>query len=208
MHPTDLPAFAAHWAGLGADPAAAASAHAELLGRWAEPHRAYHGRAHLAACLTAFANVSALATDPDAVAIALWYHDAVYDPRGHDNEGESAALARRHLGTAGARPDAVERVAALIDATRHAAVPADDDARLLVDIDLGVLGAPRERYARYEDEIRREYAWVPEDAFRAGRASVLRGFLDRPRIYLTAAFADREAAARANLAWAIARLGG
>ncbi|MFN7145728.1 MAG: N-methyl-D-aspartate receptor NMDAR2C subunit [Myxococcota bacterium] len=208
MDPTGLSAFTAHWTGLGADPGAAAAAHADVLARWGEPHRAYHDRAHLAACLAAFGSVRALTTDPDAVAIALWYHDAVYDPRGHDNEGESAALARRHLGPAGARPDAVARVVGLIDATRHAAVPADDDARLLVDIDLGVLGAPPDRYARYEEEIRREYAWVPADVFRAKRAEILRGFLARPRIYATAAFADREAAARANLAWAIARLGG
>jgi predicted metal-dependent HD superfamily phosphohydrolase len=112
------------------------------------------------------------------------------------------------LGAAGAPPAAIARVVALIDATRHDATPGDADACALVDIDLGILGASAERYARYEDEVRREYAWVPEPAFRAGLAAILRGFLARPRIYATDAFARLEAPARANLAGAIARLAG
>lgn len=205
MDPLELAAFVGHWSGLGAGPGAEA-AHAALREAWAEPHRAYHTTAHLAACLSGLAEVEAGLDEPHAVAIALWYHDAVYDPTRSDNEAASAALAHAHLSAAGAPAEAKARVVALIDATRHDAVPADGDARALVDVDLGILGASAERYSRYEDEVRREYSWVPEAAFRAGRASILRGFLARPRIYATEAFARLEAPARANLAWAIARL--
>ena len=201
----ELGQFARAWAGLGAGPGAA-DPHAALLAAWSEPHRAYHTLDHLKACLAGLEGVTF--ADPDAVAIALWYHDAVYDTTRADNEAASAALARAHLSAAGAPEAAIARVEALIDATRHAAEPGPDDrdARLLVDIDLGVLGAGPERYARYEAEIRREYAWVPAAWFRARRAELLRGFLARPRVYTTPEFAAREAPARANLAWAIARL--
>jgi predicted metal-dependent HD superfamily phosphohydrolase len=85
-------------------------------------------------------------------------------------------------------------------ATRHDAVPVDADAQLLVDIDLSILGAERERFDEYERQIRAEYAFVPALIFNAKRRQILRSFLDRPRIYSTPAFSVLEATARANLA--------
>ncbi len=178
-----------------------------VLHAWAEPHRRYHALQHLAECLALFERERALAEHPGEVAIALWFHDAVYDTSRHDNEAASAAWAARVLREAGANEQAVERVQALILATRHDGVPATADARLLVDIDLAILGAAPERFDEYERQIRAEYAFVAEARFRAKRGEILRGFLERPALYATTALAARlEAPARANLARALARL--
>ena len=178
-----------------------------LLARWAEPHRRYHTLQHLRECLDVFAQHRALAPRPGEVALALWFHDAVYDTARHDNEAESAAWARRVLVEAGADAACAERVHALILATRHSETPSTPDAKLLVDIDLAILGAAPARFAEYERQIRDEYGFVPEPLFRAKRAEILRGFLARPALFSTPALVDRfEAAARANLARAIADL--
>ena len=177
---------------------------ASLLARWAEPHRKYHTPQHLRECLDLFARHRALAERPGEVAIALWFHDAVYDTARHDNEAESAAWARRVLIEAGAGAAVADRVHALIMATRHSEVPSTRDAKLLVDIDLAILGADPARFAEYERQIRDEYGFVPEALFRGKRAEILRGFLERPALFSTPACADcYDAAARVNLARAI-----
>jgi predicted metal-dependent HD superfamily phosphohydrolase len=178
-----------------------------LLARWAEPHRRYHTLQHLRECLALFAAHRGEAGRPGEVAVAVWFHDAIYDTARHDNEAASADWARRVLREAGAPDDVVAHVDALILATRHSQGPATPDERLLVDIDLAILGAEPARFDEYERQIRDEYGFVPEDAFRARRAEILRGFLARPALFTTASMASRfEAPARANLARAIARL--
>jgi predicted metal-dependent HD superfamily phosphohydrolase len=77
---------------------------------------------------------------------------------------------------------------------------------LLLDIDLAVLGADWCRYLRYERGIAREYSAMLPQAFREGRARLLRGFLERPALYATHGFRKLERRARANLARALARL--
>ncbi len=182
-----------------------AQVHASLLVRYAEPHRAYHTLQHLAECLDAFDPVRALAPHPAEVEMALWFHDAIYDVHRHDNEAQSARWASEALSAGGAPPDAVERVVQLVLATRHAAPPEGDDACLLVDIDLGILGAAEARFAEYERQIRTEYAFVPEPQFGERRRAILQSFLDRPAIYGTAHFRARlEERARRNLARSIA----
>lgn len=85
-------------------------------------------------------------------------------------------------------------------ATEHTATPLAGDAALLVDIDLAILGAAPARFAEYEQQIRQEYAWVPEDVFTSKRKAVLQGFLERMQIYSTAFLLDQlEAQARINL---------
>jgi len=178
-----------------------------LRARYAEPHRSYHTLQHLAECLAHFERERALARHPGEVAIALWFHDAVYDTGRHDNEAESADWARHALREAGARDEIADRVHALVMATRHSVAPGTADERLLVDIDLAILGADSARFDEYEHQIRDEYGFVPEALFRDKRAAILRGFLARPALYSTPALARRfEAAARANLARALAAL--
>lgn len=192
------------WPGCGAA-AAGADVHARLLARYEEPHRAYHTLQHLGECLACFAESAALAENPAEVEMALWFHDAIYDVRASDNEARSAAWATAALRQGGAPDAAAARVQALVMATRHTAVPIGADEQLLVDIDLAILGAGEERFAQYEQQIRREYAHVPGFIFRPKRRAILRTFVERARIYSTGFFHERlEQAARRNLQRAIA----
>lgn len=192
----------AAWHGLGLCPAPGLLE--ALLTRYAEPHRHYHATQHLQECLGHADRIQALAERPSEVLIALWFHDAIYDTQRHDNEALSAEWARQALLDAGSSTDQANRVAALVMATQHRAEPGSRDEQVLVDVDLSILGAPPDRFAQYEAQIRAEYGWVPADVFTEKRREVLAGFLDRPQIYSTEAFkALYEARARANLRQAL-----
>jgi predicted metal-dependent HD superfamily phosphohydrolase len=184
---------------LGSPRAAAESAFADLAGRYAESARAYHDLDHIRAVLDSVESL--WPGPPPALALAAWLHDVIYDPRAADNEERSAAHARSLAGPLAWPGWAVEEAARLILLTRtHRCDPDDRAGRVLLDADLAVLGAAPEDYDRYARAIRREYAWVDEAAYRAGRARVLEGFLARPRLFLTDEFfRAREAAARENL---------
>lgn len=194
------------WADAGLDPP---SAVAPLLDRYREPHRAYHTVQHLDECFAWLDQLRHEAAEPHLVSLAVWYHDAIYDPHRSDNEAASADLAAGSLRAAGADAAVVERVTHLILATRHSTLPSPGDPTLLVDIDLAILGASPARFAEYEDQIRAEYRWVPGLIFRRRRALILRGFLERPALYHTALLhRELEARARSNLAAALSKLGG
>lgn len=171
-----------------------------LLARYGEPHRQYHTVQHLSECLAAFDSARHLAAHPAEVEMALWFHDAVYDVQRSDNEAHSAQWAESALKAAGVGAPVAARVASLVLATRHTAEPATPDEQVLVDVDLGILGAGEVRFAEYERQIREEYAFVPGILFRQKRKAVLQSFLQRPRIYSTPHFfAALEQAARRNL---------
>lgn len=178
------------------DPAAVADAGRDLLHRWSQPHRRYHDTAHLVAVLSTLEDLAA----PVDVRFAAWYHDAVYDPRLPDNEERSAQLAVDALTGLGLGDRAPE-VARLVRLTAsHDPVPEDVNGALLCDADLAVLAGSPEEYDRYAAAVREEYRHVPDDAFRSGRAAVLRHLLDLPVLYRGAGPYERwEAPARANL---------
>ncbi|SFZ71105.1 HD domain-containing protein [Chitinimonas taiwanensis] len=191
-------AWIATWSRLGL--VASPTCFDRLMARYAEPHRHYHGLQHLDECLALFQQVAESAEHPAEVEIALWFHDAIYEPLRHDNEQRSADWAREELLTAGAAKQVVDHVYALIMATQHAAEPSGRDAQLLVDIDLAILGALPERFAEYERQVRAEYGHVPSFLFRRKRRALLKQFLARPRLYSTAGMRERfEAIARENL---------
>ena len=201
----------AAWSALGRP--APLSLQAELMTAWAETHRHYHDQRHLRECLAFWARWRGQSERAGEVAVALWFHDAIYDPQAPQagsNELNSAAWAARSLIRAGLASETAQRVHDLVMATQHDA-PADlaagADAQLLVDIDLSILGSPPERFERYDQDVRKEYARVPGLRYRTGRAQVLQSFLDRPRLYhRDAAVALLEGQARINLAAALSRL--
>ncbi|HYQ03461.1 MAG TPA: hypothetical protein VER96_32525 [Polyangiaceae bacterium] len=178
----------------------------ELLARYAEAQRRYHTIEHIDSCLGWLDWYRGLARHPERVELALWFHDAIYDPRASDNEHRSAALSRSRLEELGAPHPVVADVEAHVLATeRHQSE--EPDALLLLDLDLGVLGAPAPSYARFEQQIREEYEHVPEVEFAKGRTAVLRGFLGRSEIYRTPALREElETRARTNLERRIAKL--
>jgi len=172
----------------------------ELAAAYGAPSRHYHTQGHVVDCLSLLEQVRHFATRPCEIGVAIWFHDAVYDSHRTDNEEMSARWAERYLAARCAEADIIKRVAGMIRATRmHKADTRD--TRLLVDIDLAVLGAPPDVFEAYDRAIRWEYDWVPEEQYRAGRCRVLQGFLDREAIYQTPEMKRRyEARARENLA--------
>lgn len=132
--------------------------------------------------------------------MAIWFHDAVCDVKRSDNEERSAQWAESELKAAGAPTEVAARVSSLVLVTKHTAVPVSLDEQVLIDIDLGILGAGEARFAEYERQIRDEYAFVPGFLFHRKRRVILQSFLQRHRIYSTQHFfATLEEAARRNL---------
>ena len=173
----------------------------DLLGRWQEPQRRYHTLTHLTAVLDHVDALAEHADDPDAVRLAAWFHDAVYLPDRSENEERSARLAERALPEAGVSAERTAEVARLVRLTvTHDPADDDRDGQVLCDADLAVLAAPPSSYAAYTAAVREEYHFVPNDAFRAGRAGVLRQLLALPRLFRTPYGREHwEATARYNL---------
>ncbi|MGW1181514.1 HD domain-containing protein [Streptomyces drozdowiczii] len=172
-----------------------------LLGRWAEPQRKYHTTAHLAAVLDRIDTLAGHAADADAVRLAAWFHDAVYRPDRSENEERSAVLAERALPEAGVSEAVTGEVARLVRLTvTHDPAAGDTNGEVLCDADLAILAAPPKEYAEYAAQVREEYGFVPEEAFREGRAAVLRQLLGLPRLFRTPyGTAEWEPKARQNL---------
>ena len=180
--------------------------HADLITRYGEPQRHYHGLSHVSRCLEEFCEARGLAAHPFEVGLAIWFHDAIYDPARHDNEEESAGLARASLGGL-LGEESMWLVTSLIIATKYTGLPAAADEELIIDLDLSILGRPRREFVEYEDGVRKEYSTVPEERFRKGRVQVLSRFLERPSIYYTDYFRARyEEPARENLRFSISKL--
>jgi predicted metal-dependent HD superfamily phosphohydrolase len=194
--------------GLGCSPDASRVSFKEIADRYWQSERFYHNLGHIRAMLETVEQLAGLLLSRPALVLAVWLHDVIYDPRTADSEERSAQyacelLARLHLGDSLA-----EETARLILLTRtHKTADDDADGQVLLDADLAILGATDDTYDEYARAIRREYAWVPEDAYRVGRARVLEGFLQRPRIFITDALFTRfEKRARLNLRRELAAL--
>jgi predicted metal-dependent HD superfamily phosphohydrolase len=177
---------------------------AELVRAYAQPGRHYHTLDHIAALLRLLDTHGRELIDRDAVELAVFFHDAVYDPARSDNEAASAALAGKRLSALDLPVGLVAKVERYILATRHdadAGTQDDADLALLLDLDLAVLAAEQSVYAAYAQAIRSEYVIYPDDVYRRGRRKVLSGLLARPAIFGTPALhALWEARARDNLA--------
>lgn len=192
----DLP----RWTALTGKSRQAVDRWAALLQRWSEPHRRYHGVRHLGAVLLFVDEFVAHAPDPDAVRLAAWYHDAIYDPRATDNEERSAALAENELAALGVRGDRVAEAARLVRLTaEHDPAEGDRNGELLNDADLLVLASPPEAYVAYVNAVREEYAHVSDADFRTGRAAVLESLLKAPRLFRLDQLSSLEPAARQNI---------
>ena len=181
---------------IGIDRTRAEDAGNDLRLRYGEEHRAYHNLDHIDAMLGWFKEAGG---GNDAIELAIWYHDCIYEPLEKSNEQRSALHFREQMGNE-LPPDfaaAVERLILATDPSLSRSGEADED--LIVDIDLAILGSEAETYEAYRKAIREEYRCVPDEEFYAGRRIVLERILSRP-IFVTARFATMEQTARQNVA--------
>ncbi len=207
---------AAVWRALFAGQPEGASERAlrDVLDRYAEPHRHWHTLRHVSEML-AFVAAHPGGGHP-AQMLDVIFHDVMYDPRSKTNEEDSYWLREevlRQFGPLYEGAPAQRRVRGVdppdsddtILATRtHRS--SDPRTQVVLDADLEVLSRPWKEYRDYAARIRREYAHVSDEDFRAGRAAFMRAFLQRPALYFTAPMQEREPLARANLAREIALL--
>lgn len=213
ISPEKLEALQTGWVRLlgrfSVSPADAYPVFDRLVAAHSEPHRHYHTLEHVAEMLKVVGRLAEASNDSEAIQLAVWFHDSMYDPRARDNEARSADLMAGALAPFSLPEGMIPHVRDMILATAHAGDASDADTRVLLDADLAILASDEWRYVKYAEAIRREYGWVEETAYRTGRTAVLKAFLSRERIYRTERFhAVGEEAARRNLTAEIERLAG
>lgn len=206
----EMSLLGAAWRRLAGDGPGAATAGAELLVRWGEPHRCYHTPAHLRATLRAVDVLQEEARDPDTVRYAVWFHDAVYAARPGQDEEDSAVVADRLLTLMGTSRGRIDEVMRLVDLTRtHRPAEGDADGKVLCDADLSVLAGAPVAYRAYTEAVRAEYNRYSDEEFRTGRIRVLRSLLAAPQLFHTDfARGHWEVRARQNMNAEIERLSG
>ncbi|MBK8475116.1 MAG: hypothetical protein IPL39_02065 [Opitutaceae bacterium] len=185
----------------------AGAAFRQLESLYSQPVRRYHNAAHIAACLRELDTPLVTPANVDALEFAIWFHDAIYDPKASDNEEQSAALARECIAGAGGSPALTTQVGTLVLSTKTHDPECATDARWLIDIDLSILGKSEREFDAYETAIHAEYSWVDDTLFRQRRAAILEQFLSRTQIFSTEPFHSKyEVPARANLRRSITKL--
>jgi pantetheine-phosphate adenylyltransferase len=184
-----------------------------VFDEYSKSHRAYHGLSHVKTCLNEFELVKNISEDPKSLELAIWFHDIVHEPsistQDVDNEFESAEIAKKAIiNDMKLSPKIAETVSNLIMQTKHTSSNYQNiDEKILVDVDLAILGRSQRLYDLFEKNIKKEYDWVPRDQFVIGRKKILQSILDRPTVYQTDFFRNRyENQARVNMQNAIKNL--
>jgi predicted metal-dependent HD superfamily phosphohydrolase len=151
----------------------------DLIAAYAAPNRHYHNLVHIQDCLDKLSRVDALsAIEHKTLEAAIWWHDVIYDSTRSDNEELSTRLAEQHMDA-----EMRQEVGRLIRLTKTHRVEAGDTlGAILISIDLSILAAEPSRYDAYAAATRKEFAHVPDAAYRAGRSDVLKRFAARPAI--------------------------
>ena len=172
-----------------------------IVSYYSEPVRAYHNLTHLQQLLEQFEQLKSKLKQPSILALALFYHDVIYDPTQQDNELKSAEYAVKDLQNY-LSIEQCERIYALIMMTAKHKLNevADLDAAYLLDMDLSILAADWTSYQHYAQAVRQEYRHVATDDYRNGRTAVLKELLAHDRLYLTKNYYERlEQQARDNI---------
>jgi len=178
----------------------------DLITRYGEPHRTYHNLEHIITMLDELEQFGDMLTHLEE-AWAIWHHDAVCDPKAKDNEEQSDLISKNHARKLGLPDLFGELAGTFILATKHSALPLDDRAKIVVDLDMAILGKPEKEFDSYEARIRREYDCISQPDFYANRSRILQSFLDRPSIYSTELFRSKyESIARKNMERSIGQL--
>ncbi len=179
---------------------------ADLSRHYAEPHRHYHTLTHIFRCLRQLDAARSLIEAPDAVEIAVWFHDVVHKPDACDNEQRSVELfdlaASRYF-----QQDFVNKIGELILATAHRGAPHNHDERVLCDIDFASFGSPWDEFLDDSQALRIEHVKTPDELFYPAKLKFLKAILERRTIFFTDFFRARyETSARKNIQRYIANL--
>lgn len=174
---------------------------AQLATRYGEPHRKYHTLAHIRDCLEQFESLRHLCEHPLAVELAIWFHDIVYNTIRHDNEEKSAKLMVDFAMNANVDPELIKVAYVCVLATKHDVDPSTQDEKVMIDVDLSILGRDWSAYEQYSRQIREEYKRFAQILYALNRRRIMQAFVDaRPYIYHTPFMREHcEKQARANI---------
>jgi predicted metal-dependent HD superfamily phosphohydrolase len=178
-----------------------AAIHQQLTDAYSEPHRVYHTLNHIEHCLTHLDNISDYLQNQDAVELAIWYHDVIYNPGAKDNEQLSADLFMET--TRGRFDDSLrDTVYQHIMATLHDDSEIDNnDTKFMVDIDLSSFGLPWPKFSQDSDNLRLEMCGLSDEDFHRKQSTFQQNLMARPRLFKSDYFYENyEQQARQNLA--------
>ncbi|CAM1329150.1 Uncharacterised protein g9929 [Pycnogonum litorale] len=184
---------------------------------YAEEHRKYHNLDHIASIFKYYDCHEADLKCPHAVALAIYFHDIVYDPKAHDNEEKSDGMFRSFCAEAQSEQlnEVSKKVSELILQTKthsteeHKSVNSNgqEDTHYFLDFDMSILGSDPDEYDEYSRKIRSEYDFLSEGTYKVLRSKVLTSFLLIPNIFATSTFREKlEKKARDNIQREIASL--
>jgi predicted metal-dependent HD superfamily phosphohydrolase len=183
----------------GSSKAAVDDVYQEVYDYYSESGRHYHTPKHIEHCLTQLDLASDGMEDADAVEMAIWFHDLVFDAQAQDNELKSA---RRFVELADDSMDAdfKSRVFELIMATAPPRTPKTTDQEFMLDIDLSSFGLPWDDMLRDSIAVRKESATLSDADFFPGQRAFLESLVNREHFYFTDYFRSRiEESARSNI---------
>ena len=180
----------------------------DIAVRYNESQRVYHSLQHIQQLFGQFEQIKQHLNEPHIIALALFYHDVIYEPTCVDNELKSAEYAVEALSSY-LTAEQCQYIYALImmtashqidDIDKNLDKAKESDAAYLLDMDLSILGASWPEYEQYAQAVRQEYAHISNVNYHVGRISVLKGLLAHQTLYLTDYYHSRlEEQARENI---------
>lgn len=178
-----------------------------LWQRMTGPDRHYHTPVHVLAMVCWADRLGMELTDAEA--LAVWFHDAVWqgDAAGDANEQASATWLGEQAERLGIADERVEEAMAAIRWTaRHTEAEAPRRYERVMDLDLAGFASEPAVFAEQSRAVRAELAPLSEAAIAAGTIKLFEALLQRPRIYRSAEAAEIEQPARRQLGAEIQRL--
>ncbi|MBD8080922.1 hypothetical protein IC610_00640 [Chryseobacterium sp. GCR10] len=169
--------------------------------------RHYHNLEHLENIFSELEEVKTEIIDFDILAFSVFYHDVIYKATTKDNEEKSAEFAVSSLKKMKLSETQLEKISEQILATKKHEFSRDEDTNYLIDADLSILGAERDVYKYYIENIRKEYSVYPDFLYKPGRKKAMQHFLEFAFIFKTEYLRDKyEMKARENIKWEIENL--
>lgn len=171
----------------------------KLVSRYNEPHRFYHNLEHITVLFQLASAHGVRLSIPQQ--LAIWYHDAIYEPGSVENEIKSAELLRTDCQSNCWLSEAIMyRAYDMVMATkRH--LSSDNETQIILDLDLAGLGFDRASYEAATIKIHKEFEFrtgepIPKDK----RILFLESLLSREYIFYTSWGRDfYERSARRNI---------
>ena len=171
-----------------------------IITAYTNTHRYYHNIDHIGSMIELANEFSDEIHDRSAFYFAIFYHDLIYEPSRNDNEVCSAQCASYDLQKLNIDKRTTRTTTGIIISTEFHNKQRSNDSNLFLDLDLSILGSPKEQYESYMNNIRKEYSIYSDKQYRKGRIDVLQHFLKMQFIYKTTIFRSRfEHSARSNI---------